>query len=110
MLEERVYRDAAPARVELRPLGHARDVLHEVLSRQTLEVRPPPGDRCGDEAIDREGPAREVAPRRRSRREHREVGHQMLAWRHGARLTASAPPLARKAACGEILRHRTSPS
>ena len=60
--------DALPYGVELRPLGHAVDVLGHGLRRQRDELLPGPSLRLVDLALDGEGPLVEIHARRRPRR------------------------------------------
>ena len=87
-VEQRVDRDALPARVELRPLRHAVDVLRDASRSAARGTRP-----RSSAAARRSRPAIEklqlssgvcgVGPGR----EHREVGRHVLAGRHAALLT-----------------------
>src|SRR4051812_26708840 len=91
-LEQRVDRDALPDRVELRPLGHAVDVLRDLLARQRAELLPRPPHRLEVGALDRERPLLERDVRRRAGGEDGEVVSQVLPGRDAVGRPVLAPP------------------
>src|SRR6266550_7884607 len=91
-VEQDVERDAGPGSVELRPLGHAVDVLRDRLARQRLELLPGPRHRLVDGSLDREAPPVQRVMRRRPGREHREVVGHVLPGRDARRIYRRAAP------------------
>src|SRR5690349_11209780 len=79
--EQRVQRDAAPGRAELRPFRDTVDVGAEILVRQRGELPPVPTGLVTRLGGDGEAPAVERDARGRAGREHREVVGQILTGR-----------------------------
>src|SRR5438270_4288714 len=105
VLEEHVRGDAAPARVELRPLGHAADVLHELLRRELSELVPGPLRRLLHQTLDAERPGAYVGARRRARGEDRKVLDEVLARRDAICGCGCILPLADETSGDTALRH-----
>ena len=90
LLEQRVERDPLPRRVELRPAGHAVDVLGQRLGRKCVELLPAPALRLLA-ADNRERPLLERCMRGRARREDREVVRHVLPRRQSIGLCLALP-------------------
>src|SRR5207245_9651785 len=105
MLEENVRGHAAPAGLELRPLRHAADVLHEFLRRELLELIPRPLRGLLHQTLDSERPLLKVGARGRAGGEDGKVLHEVLARRYAIRGRARVLAFADEPSGDETLRH-----
>ena len=81
-LEEGIHAHAAPAHVELGPLGHAADIHRPVASGERLELLPAPRDRLFEQPLDGERPLVERGSRGQAGGEDREVAGDVLPGRN----------------------------